>query len=1346
MADATFENNLPEMEETAPAPASALETAPTSNDVTDDITISHGDTQPITKTNIAESPAEDAGKDAPAGCLPGFGDLEADAVPLAHFIGAVSPMIPAYAVLVGASFPLCRDDLAQEIRAEFDGLSGEGRRLVEDIWAGGAANERLRADGVTAGRDQWRAWAQAAWRELTGREPDEGFDERFDRHPQDRCCELSFCEACNLMGRELVGREDAGRALLRAGVFVERARRECADSTVWSALAESPFRRYLMDLLQKAVEEKGRVDRSVKDADEALKPLFDVGGLDPSSEAAQEAVCVMREICFEGGWAAPLGRLVPQLKSGPVRDEIEAAYDKVKAARHLDAVADADPWAIADEIGPFIQGPDGLPVWRARDSKGIVRLSFPADAERAIFRALGETICVKGVPLKDDGEPDLAAMARFWVKAGEQYTVEWNKAKARVQGKNDPHKDEKDPALAIKWDKYPNAACAARIIRLARDAVGRPAKLVDGIIQYVSEQGLELAQNASNGKFIEGPLRDWALEINPSADERWIAATRINLYTTLERIDTRALAKQGKIDVNAWRICDGQWYFTSSGPHAFKMRRIDPTRVSDWAAQVEDGVHLKPVGEPDEEGWYAVAEPEDKEIMLPNESGEMVACRPSDLAKTWFPEDPEAGQDLLDQLIAYRIRPRNMPRMQGFAVLRGDGGDGKSLFREMNLTMSLGNRRAAERDAHFSGAGLEDMDDNDLVLSTVGAYVNWPADAAQDPVCSSKGWKFLKPMSCGESVTFKVKYAEALTTSAGSIPCIFPVNGTPRYPSYGASKKRRVFDIEFGHPIPEGKKIRRLMDVAMTDEEFVTWPWWHSVKAYSTFDDGFRPNRLSDQASRSAEAESDTLAQIAAGIAPLLCGHAWPLDLVYQLMQCWARTHMPNARLANMGPKLKRELERVLEPYGLRVLPKRQFRWKSWYDPEVMRTSVHSVCEPLIRRDQNGREIARDYKPASLANWVDDVELATQGREKVYGWVVRAEDWDLFEAAGSKQFDQHEVVWLDAHPEDGDEPVDDDGIEADSACDASLYDGVYLPILAGLAKAGCTALSGGPIAALPLERWLAAGGPCVPVVLSAGALKGDEARMLDDNPELQLGAPQALCGSPNGAVVALLPRSATGLLAPRADDPWLDPLALIVSGRAEIAAGNAPAVAPDPDPDDDPTPGPGSGAPEAPSIDPARDAEALRERGLTVEDAAPTSSDAPEGVKTPDETAAQGTRDDSAPADGAHEAPAPSGEDPAANGSSAPAETPVSAAPAAVEGGDAAEEASGAPDPGYEAFCAHAKGAVEHSGGYVVFDGGPEGTTVRREVIGEDEWAAYGRPTRVTRTVEVDGERLPLIE
>ena len=65
MADATFENNLPEMEETAPAPASALGTVQTSNEVTIDITTPHGDAQSITETNNTESPVEDDGPSAP---------------------------------------------------------------------------------------------------------------------------------------------------------------------------------------------------------------------------------------------------------------------------------------------------------------------------------------------------------------------------------------------------------------------------------------------------------------------------------------------------------------------------------------------------------------------------------------------------------------------------------------------------------------------------------------------------------------------------------------------------------------------------------------------------------------------------------------------------------------------------------------------------------------------------------------------------------------------------------------------------------------------------------------------------------------------------------------------------------------------------------------------------------------------------------------------------------------------------------------------------------------------------------------------------------------------------------
>ena len=61
----------PEKEEAAPAPASALGTATTSNDVTNDITTPHGDIQAITEEHIDEIPAQEG---APAPGTPGSDD------------------------------------------------------------------------------------------------------------------------------------------------------------------------------------------------------------------------------------------------------------------------------------------------------------------------------------------------------------------------------------------------------------------------------------------------------------------------------------------------------------------------------------------------------------------------------------------------------------------------------------------------------------------------------------------------------------------------------------------------------------------------------------------------------------------------------------------------------------------------------------------------------------------------------------------------------------------------------------------------------------------------------------------------------------------------------------------------------------------------------------------------------------------------------------------------------------------------------------------------------------------------------------------------------------------------
>lgn len=66
-------------------------------------------------------------------------------------------------------------------------------------------------------------------------------------------------------------------------------------------------------------------------------------------------------------------------------------------------------------------------------------------------------------------------------------------------------------------------------------------------------------------------------------------------------------------------------------------------------------------------------------------------------------------------------------------------------------------------------------------------------------------------------------------------------------------------------------------------------------------------------------------------------------------------------------------------------------------------------------------------------------------------------------------------------------------------------------------------------------------------------------------------------------------------------------------------------------------------------------------------------------------------------------------------------------------------------DERYDRFCAVAKRHIDESCGYVVYDGGPEGATVCREVLPRDEWSVYGEPFVEAGSVEVDGEKLPLI-
>lgn len=153
------------------------------------------------------------------------------------------------------------------------------------------------------------------------------------------------------------------------------------------------------------------------------------------------------------------------------------------------------------------------------------------------------------------------------------------------------------------------------------------------------------------------------------------------------------------------------------------------------------------------------------------------------------------------------------------------------------------------------------------------------------------------------------------------------------------------------------------------------------------------------------------------------------------------------------------------------------------------------------------------------------------------------------------------------------------------------------------------------------------------------------------------------------------------------------------------------------------------------------------------DDAAPTSTSVSPDVSTSNETPAQTSDRPSAPADGAGDAPASTGELAPANEPSAGSEAskPARGLHPAASSGFTWAPAPPAPEPQlssderYDRFCAAAKRHIDESCGYVVFDGGPEGAIVCREVLPRDEWSVYGEPFVDAGSVEVDGEKLPLI-
>lgn len=1366
MTDEMRENRPPEKEEAAPAPASALGTATTSNDVTDDITISHGDAQGMTKTNIAESPAEDAGTDAPA---------EDPSAPRPTSAEA------EYPDAVGWRRQQLREDVVSHLigrrrpghvlkgvdKKDFAALDDGERALVRAAWEGNAARSRLKRMDAD---DAWRERAVALYYRLHGADPAgdeafEGYFERFGR--EERLWPLAVAYACKVLPPDPDDRriEAAGLDLgtFDEDEYDERLGRDLLASGFGESDIRNTYRRVCSDYKSRSIAREfgkdfrdsiPRVARFREDALQwacvAAAPLVDDGNLEQGGEA--------HKLCLRGFFALQVSdRNEPAPKRGsrpdlsldrleewigrerdddPARDEalmaIETARHEAEKRRAARAeadeaarseraakereereqawrkyVAECDPWGETADVKPFISRPDGWFVF----SYGAIDHMIKPDAVRAIWQAmLDNAVANHGTPRAADGTPDVAAIARFLIKAFKEYVLAWDQRYARKDSDRvDPFKDEKDPALAIRWSPDLTPDQVAEVIALAFGTDGGAGSLVckDGVLMQFGDHGLEPVEDATGTKHVEGRVRGWVVEACPSADERAMDAAVVRLKHLVPQLSTRDALDRHEIDVNSWWINEGANVITSVGPNAYRMRTATP---QDFVrCQPAPGAHYVATSEPDDDGWMDCKPIPCPRRELPNVAGEVVSWHPKDQAETVCPEHPDLFLDAQLQRTSAAIRSANIEKIQAFFLNVGVGGAGKTFDREWTTTMLVGVDHPGDRRRLVGNVGVTEFGDDNKLLTLVGTRLNWKADMGANPRVQDKDYERVKALTGGESVVLNRKWDSSINSDAVATFTIANSNNEVQFPSYDADLTRRQKRLPYDHKIPDEKKIPDLMVAAKTDPAIATWYFDQAIHKYPTFDH-FYPNELMDRALEESVAEADTLSQQVKGALSLLHGSWVPVDFAYQFIQRWVAQNMSNTRIASIQ-RVKKELPRVLKPLGL-VYVSDQFRWRGRFSPEVNAAAVHSLCEPQIRYDQDGREVARDYRPAALANWADAVETAVGGRDRLRGWIVREDAWEQWTEAKTLPDPNSGVALVDE--ETG------GSADADDARERAVYERVYVPLVAGLAALGAKNLGFGPLRALGFDGWRAAG--CPSAVALREQLTEAEIRAVGEHPELALSAPFGASAGAGVRVVYLVERSPELALTAPATVPCLDVAYLVVSGRAEIAAGNAPAMASDPDgddPDDDPTPGPG---------------------------AAPTSSDASEDVKTPDETAAQGTCDASAPADGAHEAPASSGRAPAANGPSAPAEAPVSAAPAAVEGGDAAEEAPGAPDPGYERFCAHAKGAVEHSGGYVVHDGGPEGTTVCREVIGEDKWAAYGRPTRVTRTVEVDGERLPLIE
>lgn len=1235
--------------------------------------MTNGDNQPITDANIAESPAGDAGTGDPA---EGPSAPRPTSVEEEHHdaVGWYKKQLREGVVshLIGRRRP--GHVLKGVDKRDFAALDDDERALVRAGWEGNAARSRLK--GMDAD-DAWRERAVALCRRLHGDDPagDKAFEsylERFGR--EERLWPLAVAYACKILPPdpndcriEAAGLdpdtfdddeydERLGRALLASG-FVEAdmlntCRRVCSDYKRRDDAREfgQRFRASI------SCAARFRED-AIKKARAAAAPLVDDGCLDPDGDAyrlclrglfALQAPGYNRGFYTMGAVPPPsLDRLGKWLGSEcgdvPALDEavcaVETALHEAEQRRAAQAEADeaarreraakkreereqawrkyvteCDPWGKTADVYPFICRPDDRLVF----SDGGNGYMIKSDAEKAIWQAmLDNAVANHGIPRDADGSPDLAAIARFLIKAFKEYVLAWDRRYARKTEKNDPLKDEKDPALSIRWSPDLTPDQIAEVIALAFGTDGGAGSLVckDGVLMQFGDHGLEPVEDATGTKHVEGRVRGWVVEACPSADERAMDTAVVRLKHLVPQLSTRKALACHEIDVNSFVINEGANVITSVGPNAFRMRVTTPQDFVRCGAV--PGAHYVATSEPDDDGWMdcelAVPHPR---YSLPNKSGELVIWDIEEQAATLNPDHPELMLDAQLQRTRYVISgSAGLETNQSFVTNVGAGGAGKTFDCEWTTTLVVGVDRPEDRTRLVGSVSPTKYGDDNQVLTLVGRRLNWRRDMGTNPRIKEDDYDRLKALTGGEPDTLNRKWDSSITTDAVAVPLVANSNNEIQFPSYDLDMTRRQKRVPYTHAIPENKKIRGLMTKAKTEADIASWYFDQAIHRYPTFED-FAPNELMDDALKEAVAEADTLSQQVKGALSLLHGSWVPVDFAYQFITRWVSQNMSNTRIASIQ-RVKKELPRVLKPLGLVYVPD-QFRWRGRFSPEANAAAVHSLCEPQIRYDQNGHEVARDYRPAALANWADAVETAVGGRDRLRGWIVRADAWEQWTEAKTLPDPNSGVALVDEEA--------GGSADADDARERAVYERIYVPLVAGLAALGAKDLGFGPVRALGFDAWRAAG--CPSAVALREQLTEAEIRAVGEHPELALSAPFGASAGAGVRVVYLVERSPELALTAPATVPCLDVAYLVVSGRAEIAAGNAPATASDPDgddPDDDPTPGPG---------------------------AVPTSSDALEDAITGDETAAQGTCD-----------------------ASAPAETPVSAVPAAVEGGDAAEVA-----------------------------------------------------------------------